>query len=189
MKNIFKTIAVLVFLANTNHVTSQIITSGPVIGGVKQNEAKVYVRTGTSGRAFTLELDTNLAFSSPRILNDSTRTSLFGAVTFRISNLKPNTRYYGRFRFGTIYDSLSFSFRTFPDSTSREPLRIVVGSCNYSPNSPLFRQIKNLDPHLFLHLVDIHDNYHPSEWKEQLNKLKLHSHIWELTNETLAMLR
>ena len=50
-------------------------------------------------------------------------------------------------------------------------------------------QIAIPDINMAEHLVDIHDNYHPLEWKEQLNKLKLHSHIWELTNETLAMLR
>ncbi|HWB64570.1 MAG TPA: alkaline phosphatase D family protein, partial [Chitinophagales bacterium] len=82
------------------------------------------------------------------------RTPLFGTRIETIDTLEPSTKYYYRFRFGGIIDTTIGRFRTFPTEGSVGPLKIVVGSCNYTPNPELFSRIKNLDPDLFIHLGD-----------------------------------
>ncbi|MCS7086526.1 MAG: alkaline phosphatase D family protein, partial [Bacteroidia bacterium] len=61
----------------------------------------------------------------------------------------------------TLFARTPGSFHTFPDPDDGEKhLKIVVGSCNYFDNFPLFESVRRFDPHLFLHLGDW--NYPPS---------------------------
>ncbi len=135
-------------------LSAQHITHGPVVGGVSNSGARIYVKTGTQATEFTLELDKSASFPNPSSYIDSTRTDLFGSNIITLDGLDSNTEYFYRFQFNGDTDLRTGKFRTFPNNDSEEPLRIIVGSCNYESNPSLFQQIKDFQPHLFIHLGD-----------------------------------
>jgi phosphodiesterase/alkaline phosphatase D-like protein len=116
--------------------------------------------------AFTVEYSLDSTFSQNTTTKaDSTRTDLFGSVIVDLDSLPAFRRIYYRILFDGVRDTLfaagPYSFHTFPapDDGDRR-LKIVVGSCNYFDNFPLFESVRRFDPHLFLHLGDW--NYPPS---------------------------
>ncbi len=144
---------------------AQHITSGPIVGGVTERSARVYVQTA-SPRPFVLEYSSDSTFvENLAIVNDSTRSDKFGSIILDLDGLPEFRRIYYRFLFDGVADTLfsngPYSFHTFPGPGDGEThLKIVVGSCNYFDNFPLFESIRRFDPQLFLHLGDW--NYPPS---------------------------
>ncbi|MDX2001116.1 MAG: alkaline phosphatase D family protein [Chitinophagales bacterium] len=132
---------------------SQFITAGPIVGGVTSEAARIYIMTD-SARVFVLELDTSMAFANPISINGQTDTTDFLKTIVNVSDLQPSTKYYYRFMFNGVADTLQGSFKSFPEAGERGYYKILVGSCNYNVNSPLFQSIKNFEPDLFLHLGD-----------------------------------
>lgn len=152
-------IAILFLLFSGLSLKSQNIVSCPAVGGITANSARIFVKTDMP-KSFQLQLADNNNFNNPTNINDSTRTSLYGSVIVEVNSLQPYTRYYYRFLFNNVADTLQGSFKTFPVEGSKQYLKIAVGSCNYFINSPLFQSIKNFQPDFFIHLGDW--NYVPS---------------------------
>lgn len=138
---------------------AQNIISCPAVGGVTSSGARIFVKTATP-QSFELQLATNDAFNNPVVISDSTRVANYGSVIINVNNLQAYTKYYYRFVFNGVIDSLKGSFKTFPQENDKQYLKIAVGSCNYFLNSPLFQSIKNFEPDFFIHLGDW--NYVPS---------------------------
>lgn len=136
-------------------LSAQFISSGPVVGGVHAQSARIYIRT-TFLQNFTLEVDRDPNFSNPLQFADSTRADRYNSTITSVNGLDPSTDYYYRYRFGNTIDSLGGHFRTFPPNGQPAYTKLVVGSCNYGGynNDILFGSIQNFDPDLFLHLGD-----------------------------------
>jgi hypothetical protein len=132
---------------------SQSITSGPVVGGVTSESARIYIRTDVPTE-FDIELDTLFNFSTSFIWSDSTRSDQFNTVITDVAGLEPFKEYYYRFLInGQPQDSV-YSFVSFPEEGDLGHFKVVVGSCNYFENFELFSHIKAFDPMLFVHLGD-----------------------------------
>lgn len=146
-------------------VNAQVITSGPIVGGVTERSARIYVQTAAP-RPFVLELSPDSTFAQNLTqINDSTRSDKYASVIVDLDGLPEFRRIFYRFRFDgatdTLFAARPYSFHTFPGPDDGEShLKIVVGSCNYFDNFPLFESVRRFDPHLFLHLGDW--NYPPS---------------------------
>lgn len=131
----------------------QNISSGPVVGGVTSNSARIYLRTDVP-TAFDIELDTLPSFGTSIIVSDSTRSNQFSMVITDVEGLQPFKQYHYRFLInGQPQDSV-YHFTSFPEEGGLGHYKIVVGSCNYFENFPLFGHIKAFDPMLFIHLGD-----------------------------------
>ncbi len=132
---------------------SQSITSGPVVGGVTSESARIYIRTDVPTE-FDLELDTLPSFGTSIFVTDSTRTDQFSMTIVDVAGLEPFKEYYYRFLInGQPQDSV-YRFTSFPAQGETGHYKVVVGSCNYFENFELFGHIKDFDPMLFVHLGD-----------------------------------
>ena len=132
---------------------SQSITSGPVVGGVTSESARIYIRTDVPTE-FDIELDTLPSFGTSMFVTDSTRTDQFSMTITNVEGLQPFKEYYYRFLInGQPQDSV-YSFVSFPEENELGHYKVVVGSCNYFENFELFGHIKAFDPMLFVHLGD-----------------------------------
>lgn len=132
---------------------SQSITSGPVVGGVTSESARIYIRTNVPTE-FDIELDTLESFATSFTVSDSTRSDQFSMVITDVEGLQPFKDYYYRFLFnGQPQDSV-YNFTSFPEVGGTGHFKIVVGSCNYFNNFELFGHIKAFNPMLFIHLGD-----------------------------------
>ncbi|MBP9151481.1 MAG: alkaline phosphatase D family protein [Flavobacteriales bacterium] len=143
----------LVFFLIPYFLFSQSITSSPVVGGLTSETARIYIRTNVP-TDFDIELDTLTDFATSFFISDSTRSDRFATVIAEIEGLQPFKEYYYRFLInGQPQDSV-YSFTSFPEEGHLGHYKIVVGSCNYFENFPLFGHIKAFDPMLFIHLGD-----------------------------------
>ena len=132
---------------------SQIISSGPVVGGVTYESARIYIRTDLPTE-FDIELDTLENFGTSFSVSDSTRSNQFNTVIADVEGLEPFKKYYYRYLIdGQAQDSV-YTFTSFPEEGDLGYYKIVVGSCNYFENFPLFGHIKAFNPMLFVHLGD-----------------------------------
>lgn len=131
----------------------QNIVSGPVVGGVTANSARIYIRTNVATE-FELELDTTADFVTSILVTDSTRSDQFNMVLTNVEGLLSSKKYFYRYQInGQPQDSI-YSFVSFPEEGEPGHYKIGVGSCNYFENFPLFGHIKAFDPMLFIHLGD-----------------------------------
>lgn len=134
-------------------VFPQSITSGPVVGGLTNNSARIYIRTDVPTE-FDLELDTLPDFGTSFMVSDSTRSDQFSMVIADVQELEPYKKYFYRYLInGQPQDSV-YTFTSFPEEGALGHFKIAVGSCNYFENFPLFGHIKAFDPMLFIHLGD-----------------------------------
>ncbi|MFT4545711.1 MAG: hypothetical protein ACI9EQ_002190, partial [Bacteroidia bacterium] len=146
---------------------SQAIRSGPVVGGVTSESARIYIRTDLATE-FDIELDTLENFGTSFSVTDSTRSNHFNTVIANVSGLEPFKKYYYRYLIdGQAQDSV-YSFTSFPEEGDLGHYKIVVGSCNYFENFPLFGHIKAFDPMLFIHLGDWRYPPSPFGWDYNL---------------------
>lgn len=150
-------------------VWGQYISHGPVIGGVRDNGARMYVRTHTA-QAFTLELSTDAGFSNPLSFSSATDASRDSSVIVDITGLAAGQHYYYRLRFGGNTDVRDGNFRTFPTEGQPAHFSFVTGSCQESPNMKVFDVMPLHDPLFLLHTGDYtypsyqQDNTYPSQW-------------------------
>lgn len=150
MKLIYCTL--FIFLLTNIH--AQTISHGPVVGGVHDKGGRIYIKTADLGLSFDLQVSETEEFDNFLVFTDSTRVERFGTVIVDVDGLEANKKYYYRFMFDGLPDASSGSFRTFPEPNSKNPLKLIVGSCNYGNNPDIFEQIQAFEPHLFLHLGD-----------------------------------
>lgn len=153
MRNVLLFVFLSSLFANFSAQAQQ-INAGPIVGGMTHQSARIYLRT-VQPRAFALEISTDSLFGTFTTYNDSTRTDRFGSVILDVPNLLPSTKYFYRFRFAGIgLDQRRGRFKTFPLPGVPGYYKIVVGSCNYNQNFPVFTQIRAFQPDLVLHLGD-----------------------------------
>lgn len=132
---------------------AQYITHGPVVGGVTPTTARMYVRTHQQ-IAFTLELSTDTAFTSPLTFTDSTRAERDSSIITELSGLDPYTTYYYRLTFNGTVDSLQGSFKTFPNEGEPGEYTWAVLSCQEYGTYNAFVALKERAPELVLHTGD-----------------------------------
>ena len=143
----------LLFIAACLSGQAQYITAGPLVGGVTDHSARIYIQTD-SLRAFQLEVSSDSLFGTFTTYTDSTRALLYNVVIVDLAGLTPATTYFYRYQFGPQFDIKAGRFKTFPLEGQKTPLRIAVGSCNYTPNAQLFQHISDFDPSMLIHLGD-----------------------------------
>lgn len=170
MKSLFTAFLTLVILfpvasrsfAEANNLGSPRFMQGPMIGAVTPDGVTIWLRA--SG-----PFDCQIEFSEDPALKDATLTSPEGArkaddytVRVRITDLKPDTRYYYRphvhGRPGKyLRDELPYHFTTAPASGTPARFRVAFGSCTRvkeSREQPIWRFVEEQEPDLFFHLGD-----------------------------------
>lgn len=151
-------------------LSAQYISHGPVVGGVTDQSARMYVRTHTA-QPFVLELDEDSNFGSPISLASATVSTLDNSVITDITGLAANQRYYYRLLFSGTADSLVGSFRTFPTEGQPAQFTFVTGSCQETPNMKVFDVMPLYDPLFLMHTGDFtypsyqQDDSYPIEWQ------------------------
>ena len=131
----------------------QSIVSGPVVGGVTSNSSRIYLRTNQPMEV-DIELDTLSNFATSFMVSDSTRNDNFGVMIANVEGLQSFKKYYYKFTVNGVEDTTVYQFTSFPEEGDSEYLKVLVGSCNYFENLPLFQHIEAFDPMLFIHLGD-----------------------------------
>ncbi len=135
------------------------VVEGPWVGGVTSNSAVVVAKLNTA-RFSNLEVSTdqdfsrNESFSELRELPDSPEEM----SRYRLSRLRPDTRYYYRIRTGRERDTRrTGSFRTLPAENTPASFRFAFGSAAVTGSEGgSFLEIKYHDPAFFLHTGDLH---------------------------------
>lgn len=132
----------------------QTIASGPVVGGVRPNSARVFVQTAAPG-SFLVQLSPSTNFTNALTFQGQTTAQSQNTAIIDLTGLDPNTNYNYRItRLDTSVIANGFKFRTFPTDGTVGNFRIAVGSCNYGANAALFESVANFNPILFIHLGD-----------------------------------
>lgn len=176
MKNL---VAVFAFLLAFQGI-GQMITHGPLVGGVTPTSARIYFGLDTAD-SFTVELDTDSLFPAPISFSANADTTTFYVEMLDVTGLQAETKYYYRADIGGAMSGVLGSFKTFPQEDQEGYYKVVVGSCNYhdhysgggatSPdtyyNDVLFQSIVDFDPSVVLHLGDW--NYPPSAFGANYN--------------------
>ena len=156
---LMKRILVALNLFSVIAASAQSIVSGPVVGGVTSNSARIYLRTNVPTE-IEIELDTTQSFSTSILHADSTHADNFNVMIADVENLVSSKEYFYRFTVNGNQLSETYRFNSFPEEGEPGHYKVVVGSCNYFQNFPLFQHIQDFDPMLFIHLGDW--NYPPS---------------------------
>lgn len=133
---------------------AQNITHGPVIGDASPNSVRMYVRT-TSAMSLDLEVSPDSTFNTG-VLSFSTATiaDKDSSVIFPITGLQPATTYYYRLGNGSVWDTVSGYFKTFPAPDARGEYTWVVLSCQEFGTYNAFNAIYDQQPEFMLHLGD-----------------------------------
>jgi hypothetical protein len=166
--SIMRVITLVATLLFTSSLTLHAqLRSGPIVGGVTTQTAKVYVRF-MQEQNFVFRYSQDSLFAAYDSLILSVNANTFNSAQIEMQGLQPNTRYYYRL-FDNAADtflSTRRTFKTFPVKNSGERVRLIVGSCNYNnmpgggqsnpnfKNDLMFQAMVDFDPHLFLHLGD-----------------------------------
>lgn len=172
----FCTLLALLFLGQT--LSAQLITHGPVTGGVTPTTARMYVRT-TQAAEVRIELDTDAGFGSPLSFTDSTKAVRDSSNIINLSGLTANTLYHYRLYVNGILDTLRGSFKTYPPTGQRGHYKWGVLSCQEYGTYNTFNALYNRAPQLVLHTGDwTYPDYqlpgdHRTDWAiHQLSYLK-----------------
>ena len=97
----------------TQNIFAQNITHGPMIGGVTENSARIYIRT-SSAVNFSLEYSTDSTFSTFQQINSATDANLDTSKIVTLENLAIFTDYYFRYRINGNIENTTGHFKTFP---------------------------------------------------------------------------
>jgi alkaline phosphatase D len=148
--------------AEASNLGSPRFMQGPMIGAVTSSDALIWLRA--SG-----PFDCQIEYSEDPALKEATVTPPEGArkaddytVRVRITDLRPDTRYYyrplvqgkpGKY----LKDELPYNFTTAPVSGTPGRFRVAFGSCTRvkeSRSQPIWRFVEEQEPDLFFHLGD-----------------------------------
>ena len=162
---------VLIFTCISTNMFAQQITHGPIVGGVTEQSARVYIATDVP-TIFALQYALDSTFITYEEVIGETYDSTFLCSIVPVLGLTANNRYYYRIKMENQYFSTA-SFRTFPLKGEKGNYKIVAGSCNYNPgpgggqNNPnykndlMFQSMVDFNPNVVLHLGDW--GYPPAE--------------------------
>ncbi|MFN8282479.1 MAG: alkaline phosphatase D family protein [Chitinophagales bacterium] len=134
-------------------ISAQNITHGPMIGGVSENSARIYIRT-TSAVNFILEYSTDSTFTTFQQISSATDANLDTTKIVDLQNLEVFTDYYFRYRINGNVEGTIGHFKTFPVVGAAEHLTFVTGSCQETPNMKVFNVMPTYNPILFIHTGD-----------------------------------
>jgi phosphodiesterase/alkaline phosphatase D-like protein len=134
-------------------VFAQNITHGPMIGGVTESSARIYIRTNQAS-SFTLEYSKDSLFSTFQSIASATDSTLDNSKIVNLSSLSISTDYYFRYRINGIVQSTKGHFKTFPAVGTAEHLVFVTGSCQETANMKVFDAMPTHKPDLFIHTGD-----------------------------------
>jgi alkaline phosphatase D len=166
MKNLLLVFSILmIFCSFTN---GQNITHGPMIGGVTENGARIYIRT-SAPVAFNLEYSTDSMFSLYKSALFATDANSDNSTITPMEDLTPNTKYYFRYRINDVVEEVQGSFKTFPPTGEAAHMVFVTGSCQETENMKVFNAMPLHDPYMFIHTGDFtYPSYqvanYPQEW-------------------------
>ena len=169
----------------TQNIFAQNITHGPIIGGVTENSARIYIRT-SSAVNFSLEYSTDSTFASFLQINSATDANLDTSKIVTLENLAIFTDYYFRYRINGNIENTTGHFKTFPVVGATEHLTFVTGSCQETPNMKVFDVMPLYKPILFIHTGDFTypsyqiPRYVGMDYPEDWNAVKLG---WRRRNE------
>lgn len=157
----------VVFYSNAQQLFNK-----PIVGGVTENSAKIFIRTTASANVI-LKYSTDSLFSNAMEKQFSTTTESYNFQMAELYNLTALTRYYYKVIINNIDNNEIYRFRTFPKNGEVGHYKIVVGSCNYSnefgggqgyninyKNDAMFQHMVDYDPNIVIHLGDW--NYPPT---------------------------
>lgn len=134
------------------------VTHGPLVGAIGPDSARVLVRTDAT-RPVTLSV-AEAAGGGRRVLGPqypSPRDDY--TTTFVVDGLRPRTRYTANVHVGGTRLGREATFRTAPRDDVASAFRVAFGSCANDTNfpvQPVFREIDERNPDLFLFLGDNH---------------------------------
>jgi alkaline phosphatase D len=162
---------VLIFSLFITPVKAQTITHGPVIGGVTDNSARIYIRTDIA-TGYMLEYSQDSSFGTFSQLNSSTSAALDKSNIALLEQLTTSTTYFFRYRINGALQPETGRFKTFPLPGTAEHLVFVTGSCQETPNMKVFDVMPLHQPDLFIHTGDFtYPSYqipsilgYPQEW-------------------------
>jgi hypothetical protein len=141
----------LIFLFKPFLSFSQFVTHGPVVGGLTESGARIYVRT-SKPMPGKLVLDQAGQKSS---WDFTTTTERDNSTIIDVDGLKSNTFYSIQFFFSSEKpDSLGGSFTTFPKPGEAGNYVFVTGSCQESENMKTFDRMAELKPRMMIHTGD-----------------------------------
>jgi alkaline phosphatase D len=149
LKILFPVFAMLV--STFGSICAQTITHGPIIGGVTDTSATIYLRTSQA-----TPVTINVRTKDGQVASDYKGLTIAdkdSSAFIQLSSLKPDTYYQCSIKAGN--STTSASFTTFPVRDSRQPLVFTFGSCieNMRTDS-IFLVMQQHHPDLFLHLGD-----------------------------------
>lgn len=149
---------------------AQYISHGPVVGGVTDTSARMYIRTYMA-QACVIELDEDSNFGSPLSFSTATLEALDSSYITDLTGLAADQLYHYRVLFGGNADTLTGSFRTFPQVGQPAHFTFVTGSCQETPNMKVFDVMPTYNPLFLMHTGDFtypsyqQDNTYPVEWQ------------------------
>lgn len=140
-----------IFISLTSH--AQLITHGPLIGGVTHEAARVYVRTQVPAE-ITFQVSSDSLFGNFSSFEDSTKSVLDNSVIINIIAPEADTKYFIKTLVNGQPHSAINSFRTFPNPGTPSHLVFATGSCQETGNMKVFDVIRKLNPHMLIHTGD-----------------------------------
>ena len=152
---IYCSIAVLCILLVFSTLSGfcQYISHGPVVGGVTDSTARMYVRTH-SVDSFLLQLSVDGSFTNPRMIPGETQPNLDNSLIIDLDSLAPITTYYYRLSFSNQIDSRQGSFSTFPSEGYPSNFTFVTGSCQETANMKVYDAMPLHNPDFMIHTGD-----------------------------------
>jgi len=155
-------VACLILLLGSGEAVGQGLTHGVVVGGVTENSARFWLRSGIEAQ-LAVEISSDSSFSNP-ILSTSVRArsdAMFAGLV-EAFGLAPQTRYYYRAVIDGIRHGRVGSFSTFPEPRAPVTFRFGFGSCQQSGSllpsetepGNVFREVVAAGPLFFLQIGD-----------------------------------
>lgn len=151
-------------------LSAQYITHGPVVGGLTDHSARVYVRTAVPNgfKMIVGVAGSNFTDGIKKIVPVLTTAENDNSAIIDLDGLESNTTYTISFWFGcgpsTISDNNPYkpckpdtiqgSFQTFPKPGERGNYTFVTGSCQESENMKTFDVMASLKPRMLIHTGD-----------------------------------
>jgi alkaline phosphatase D len=148
----FASFFALLFFA-TNFLSAQLVTHGPVVGGVTPDFARMYVRTSTESEV-RVELSEDTQFTNVISVTDSTQAWRDTAILISINGLNANTLYHYRVFVNGVLDTLRGYFKTYPPVGQKGYYKWGVLSCQEFGTYNTFKALYNRQPQLVLHTGD-----------------------------------
>ena len=154
MKKILLSIGLTSFIYIVN---AQQVTHGPIVGGVRDTSARIFIRTSVS-TAFEVEASDSPMFTNIiSTVSGTTNAAKDTSEILTISGLQPFTQYYLRTKINNQVSGESTSFKTFPIEGQAGNYKFLSGSCIRNlmdSDTALFVSARNENANMFFYYGD-----------------------------------